>query len=515
MVAPPYYYKTKVLTSSVKEYAGIAYLAAVLRKQGHNVEILDADLCGYDVEQTVKAVLERSAGLIGFTVLQVAAHAALEIVKELREAGLNSHITLGGHFPTFALREIYNECKQIDSIVLGEGEHTLLELAEALSEGRDWKHIAGLAYREDDRVIINPPRRLIADLDALPFQARDTLSEVMQRGGFASVITSRGCYGNCSFCSVNAFYSKAAGSKWRSRSPEHVGEELEWLVDKWGVEVFVFNDDNFIGPGKLGKERAYRIGEEILKRGLNIKFAIPASVNDVDKELFGFLKIAGLRSVFLGIESMVQEDLDLLNKHTTVEQNEEAIRVLEELGIFYQIGFIMFYPSTRLEEVKHNISYIKDKILMNNYCGTQVFTGDLRILQGTVLEESFKNSDFVKKERFHYTYKVQDWRVEELRFLMDHLILKKTFPLLVECKEEFMTSSWRRWIRTLTCELQLSMALKVIENLENGGVSPEHMKMLIRDLDKGLNEIRNGIAHLKDKRPDDFVPVEKNLALLG
>jgi radical SAM superfamily enzyme YgiQ (UPF0313 family) len=362
-------------------------------------------------------------------------------------------------------------------------------------------------------VVVNRPRRLIADLDQLPFQARDTLSEVMRRGGFASVITSRGCYGNCSFCSVNAFYARAPGSKWRFRSPEHVGREVEWLADRWGVEVFVFNDDNFIGPGRLGRERAYRIGDEILKRGLDIKFAIPAAVNDVDEDLFRHLKKAGLRSVFLGIESMVQGDLDLLNKHTTVEQNEEAIRTLDELGIFYQIGFIMFYPSTTLEEVKHNLTYIKDKILMNSYCGTQVFTGDLRILQGTALEKFFKNKDLVRKERFHYTYRIEDWRVEQLRQLMDQLILKKTFPLLVECKEEFMTLSWRRWVRTLACDLQLSMALKVVQYLEDGGVTPEQIKTIIRDLDKGLNKIESDIAQLRGMRSHDLSPTQKEAAV--
>lgn len=489
LVVPPYYYKTKVLTSSVKEYAGVAYLAAVLRTAGHDVDILDADLAGYDPDETVTKILEKDASLIGLTMLQVAANPAIHIIRKIREARPDCTIAVGGHFPTFAREELLSVCPDVDFIVLGEGEGAFLEATEAVLGGADWRNIPGIAYRDGDNVCVTAVRPLIEDLDALPFQTRDTLPEVLRRGGPASLIGSRGCYGNCSFCSVNAFYRSQPGSSWRGRSPENIGEELEWLYRRMGADIIVFNDDNFIGPGKKGKERAYEIGEEILRRGLDLKFAIPAAVNDVDKELFGHLKRAGLRSVFLGVESMNQKDLKLYNKHTTVEQNEEAMRTLEELGVFYQIGFILLNPHSSLEDAKHNLSVIRSKILKNDYCGTQVFTGDLRILAGTALERLFKDEGFVHKERFHYTYTIPDQAVEQLREIIDQVILKKTFPVIVDCKEEFMAATWQRLIRTDICDLQLSSALWVVDRLENGGMGYEQMKQLIRSIEKGMSDI--------------------------
>jgi anaerobic magnesium-protoporphyrin IX monomethyl ester cyclase len=494
LVVPPYYYKTKVLVSSAKEYAGVGFLAAVLRKNGYRVRILDADLSGLGVDETVEATLKQLAPVIGFTALQVAAHSALQIIHKLRASGVDAHITVGGHFPTFAAEEMFRECPEISSIAMGEGEYTFLELVKALDHGEDWRKIEGIAYRDDGQVVINPPRPLIKDLDDLPFQSRDTLPEVSNRGGPAAIITSRGCYGNCSFCSVNAFYRRSPGKIWRGRSPGNIADELEELVKRYGTRIFVFNDDNFIGPGRRGKERAYEIGEEILRRGIEIQYAIPAAVNDVDRDLFSFLKKSGLRSVFLGIESMLQRHLDLLNKHTTVGQNERAIRLLEELGIFYQVGFILFYPESTLEEVKYNLRYVLDRILKNEYCGTQVFTGDLRVLKGTVLERRYNEKNVIRKERFHYTYSAEDDRVEQLRTLMDQLIMKKTFPMMVECKEDFMASGWHRWLRTLIGELQMSVSLDVIEHLEKGRFGSEEIKKTIRDLNNGIQTIHQEVA---------------------
>ena len=493
LVIPPYEYKTKVLTSSVKEYAGMGFLAAILRQHGYRVEILDADLAGYDIDQAVAAITTYDASLIGITMLQVAAHPTLEIVQRLRDGGIGVHITLGGHFPTFTVEDLLKHNEGVDSIVIGEGEYTLLELTEAVLENREWRQIRGIAYREEDRIVTTEPRPLIKDLDSLPFQERDTLKEVLERGGQAAIITSRGCYGNCAFCSVNAFYKKSPGLKWRARSPEKVGEELEQLVENWGASIFVFNDDNFIGPGKAGKQRAREVAREIIRRGLDIQFAIPAAVNDIEPDLFRLLKEAGLRSVFLGIESMNQEDLRYLNKHTTTEQNEAAIRILEELGIFYQIGFIMFYPNSTIEQIEHNIRYIKDNIVQNDYCGTQVFTGELRILHGTSLHDRLAGEPYVHEDLFHYTYEMEDSRVDELRYLMDHLILKKTFPLMVDCKEEFMGASPKRLIRTAICDLQLKMALRVIAFLKKDGtMTPPAIKVIIRELNQGALEIQRG-----------------------
>ena len=129
-------------------------------------------------------------------------------------------------------------------------------------------------------------RPSVGDLDSLPFPVRDLLPEVLEQTGYASLLSSRGCYGRCTFCSVNAFFARF-GAKYRMRSVENVLAEMEELQRNYGVRNFAFNDANFI-CGRKGRERAFEFAEALLKRGIKARFSIQCRVNDVEKELLRF-----------------------------------------------------------------------------------------------------------------------------------------------------------------------------------------------------------------------------------
>ena len=145
-------------------------------------------------------------------------------------------------------------CPEIDYIVKGEGEETLPELVHTLFAGGDVKKVPGLLGRTGATLWESPDRPSAAKLDELPWPARDTLPQILEKTGCASILSSRGCYGRCSFCSVDAFFSRF-GPKMRLRSAGDVLAEMEYLQKEYGVKNFAFNDAEFIGSKGRGRAR--------------------------------------------------------------------------------------------------------------------------------------------------------------------------------------------------------------------------------------------------------------------
>lgn len=494
LVVPPFYQGTKDLTSGVKEYLGVAYLAAAAREKGLAVEILDTDLKRLNVFQSIKEITHCASKVIGFSVLQVAIGPTLEIIKGLRKIGIDVHITLGGHFPTFARKAILREFPEVDSIVVGEGELTLIELVERITRDESWQDIRGLSYYRWNRLVDNPPQALIEDLDLLPFPARDTLPDVVRQRGTAAMLSSRGCWGSCSFCSVDAFYGLSAGKKWRMRSPENIVEEIEYLIKEYRQQYIVFNDDNFIGLGSKGKERAYEIGDQIKKRRLDFKFNISLSPKDVDKDLLSQLKQAGLYSVFLGIESMNQRSLKLFNKKLAVQDNLKAIAILEDLGIYYQLGFIMFDPFITIPELKSNFTFLRERVLISRFSATHLFMHDLRVLEGTSLERFLSKEGLLEKRNFQYLYKHKEPLVQKVKELMERLVLKQTLGLMRQVNSAPLNREQRDRLRAKVGVLELDLVERLIGLLEKEGeLSTDKIKSFIREIDAEIGKIHSDL----------------------
>lgn len=396
---------------------GLRYLAAYSRAQGLEVKILFNFDHGLSLRQVfgrfLKTIEDERPLLIGFSPLDGKLDAIINFVKILKARKSRARIVLGGHFATFNHYRLLKDFDLFDIIVRGEGEITLAELANKLKANREIKDILGISYKVGRKICVNNARPNIIELDSLPYPATDGLEEA-QRNGIklksAPISSSRGCYGNCSFCSVQEFYKIGLDScSWRGRSADNVIDEITLLQDKFGISLFNFMDDNFMGPGILGRERAVRIANKIISHKLKIKFTIYCRSNDIDENTIKRLKIAGLRMVYLGIESGIPRALRLFNKMTTVQQNERALNILMKNGLLSTIGFILFDPYLTPEELSDNASYLQHLLSLPVIWEPDYFRASRLIpLSGTSILDKLKNDKLLKGsylKGYSYTFK--------------------------------------------------------------------------------------------------------------
>lgn len=235
---------------------------------------------------------------------------------------------------------------------------------------QEWKNIDGIAYIEDEKVKTTRMRPLIQDLDELPFMATDFLEELQLKHGknvTAYLVSSRGCYKNCSFYSIAAYFDMFEGCRMRYRSVKSVFEEIKYLYQNYNIRKFCFWDDNFIIPGKRGIERCRELVELIKSLPEKISLELETRVDTISYEAISLLKEGGLRHIHIGIESMIDRDLKLYNKGVTIKQNKEALNILNELGYSTKVGskyriatyLICFNPLTRLEDVETLLDFFK------------------------------------------------------------------------------------------------------------------------------------------------------------
>ncbi len=398
------------------EHLGLGYIASYARAHNISVAIIDVPLNSWTLKQAVSEISKYSSKLIGISIpFQQYAKEALELIGELRSAGFTCHITAGGIFPTFAYEELFALCPQIDSIILGEGEITFYELAKKILEKEEWRDVHGLSYVENGEVIKTPLRPLTENIDDFPYPARDSLPLVLKRQPSVSMLSSRGCYGGCSFCSVVPFFS-SFGPRCRVRSTENIIDEMQMLINTYGVHNIIFNDAEFAGGIAINRAQTIEIAQEIIKRNFNIHFSIQCRVNDIDIDTFEILKQAGLRRVFLGVESGSQAVLDRFKKGVTVQDNIGAIEILSKLDVYVSMGFIMFDEQTTFEEVSENMDFIKQvKSLMPKGKLQDVFIATKALpLAGSEVERKLKQSGRYEGNCLDFNYKLNDPNMEKL-----------------------------------------------------------------------------------------------------
>lgn len=338
----------------------LMYLAAVLEKFGFYVRIIDANLYNILPKQIARIVKKFKPDIIGLTAATATIKTTLHYVSEIKNAIPDVFTIIGGPHTTFLPTETLLMSKDLDAVAIGEGENTIVELAESYEKGDPkWPaNVKGIAYRvkhnDEDEIKITQPRPFIKDLDSIPFPARHLVpfSEYKlynKDTPIGSMITSRGCVFACNYCSS----SHLMGRMFRARSPKNVVDEIEELVYKYNVDTIEFIDDIFT----LNKKRALEIAKEIRSRKLDINFVASSRVDTIDRELLIELKRAGLSTMYYGVESGSERILKLMNKRITLSQVEKAINETKNVGVNTLASFILGYPGETIDDMITTIKF--------------------------------------------------------------------------------------------------------------------------------------------------------------
>jgi len=388
------------------EGMGMAYITAILRRDGHDVEMLDAFLRRMSLRETISEVKNRDFDCLGITAYDVHKRNAIVIAREVKRYKKDAIIVVGGYLPTFTAEKLLQAAPEIDLLVRGEGELTASEVFGRISRSEDWKEVPGVAYLKDGIPVLNPPPKLIEDLDSLPFPARDERKKAGD--GPALIVGSRGCNHRCSFCAIPSFYALSGGKLPRRRSPSNILDEMEYVIAETGIREFVFADDNFIGPGLKNREHVERFAEEMRRRKLNVTFTIEARVDEIDEDILRQLKEVGLTRVFMGVESGVQRQLDTYAKGVTVEQNKRAIELVQRLDLDYYIGMIFLDPYVTLSELAENIEFAKTYKLPDGKGTSLVATSKLTLYGGVPIIDKLRREGLLREREMDLDYVYKD-----------------------------------------------------------------------------------------------------------
>lgn len=334
---------------------GMYYIASYLRKYNYEVKVTDAEAENIKPEKIIDEIREFSPLIIGIGSTTVAFHRALEVARAIKKEFKNIKIILGGPHITSNVKHAmsYNV---FDYGILREGEITFLELANAIIDGTNPDRIEGIAYRdESEKLVVNPEREYISNLDILPFPAYDLIKDIniyspppcnYKALPVVNVITSRGCPSQCTFCDRNIF-----GQKYRERSPENIVGEIKYMNEKFNVQEIAFVDDTFL----INKKRIYKLFELLDKEKISFPWTCMSRINDVDYEFLKFLKSRGCWHISFGIESGDEEILKLIKKNISLEKASQVIDWCNKLKIKTKGFFIVGHPGETLGTINKTI----------------------------------------------------------------------------------------------------------------------------------------------------------------
>lgn len=333
---------------------GLLYLAGYIKKySSHELKTIDAQVEKLNYSQLEEKIEEFNPDVVGITAMTFTLLDVIKTVEVTRKTCPNAKIVIGGPHVQIYAKETAN-IKNIDFVVLGEGEKIFLNLLENINNFETLKNISGLVFKYKDEIIDTGRPEYFTDLDSLPFPPRELLpykkysSLLAKEKVITTMFTSRGCPFACNFCD-----RPAMGKNFRARSAKNVVDEMEECLKLNIKEIFVY-DDTFT----VDRQRVVDICNEIIKRNLKFTWDIRARVNTVDEELLRLLKQVGCIRIHFGVEAGTEKILKVLNKNISLEQALTAFKLSRKIGIQTLAYFMIGSPTETEEDVLQTIEFM-------------------------------------------------------------------------------------------------------------------------------------------------------------
>ncbi|MDH4227027.1 MAG: B12-binding domain-containing radical SAM protein [Deltaproteobacteria bacterium] len=359
---------------------GLLYVAAVLKQRGYSVKIynpvfedkyISMEIDGFPplTDESRRAFKERFIGypdapewkqmisdlgaikpkVVGFTMMTPQLDLSVYMARVVKEQNPGIPVIVGGVHPS-ALPETTAAIKEFDVLVCGEGEETALDLMDVyVNKTKKLEDVGGIYYKkEDGKIARTPSRPLIEAVDKLPMPLPDPVYETHPR---RAILTSRGCYFRCTFCSQ----SSILGRNVRFRSPENVVDEIEFWYRK-GIKQFIMQDSTFTADIK----RAVAIMDLIIQRGLKISWGFQTRVDLLPMELLRKAKQSGCDYTWLGVESGHKDVLRAIKKGITLDQVKNSVVLIKEAGIEPYVYFILGFVEDTMETMKATQAFAEE-----------------------------------------------------------------------------------------------------------------------------------------------------------
>ena len=334
---------------------GLGYIASVLREHGIPSKILNLEIDAMGDDEFTAYIKNENPRIVGFSCMTSNFPSGIKFASLAKKANPDIVTVFGGAHPTFQAEVILDKYKDVDIVVVREGEYSFLEIAQKTEKGESLSTIDGIYYRDDGKIVKTAARPYIMDLDSLPYPTRDLMELHKYHENVKGCInSSRGCPWSCLYCSTSQLH----GHRYRTHSAKYVVDEVQIIVEEYDCRKISFADDLFT----FDRKRVFEICDILISRGLHKEMMWGCSVraDTIDKEMLVKMREGGCTALFIGIETLDEHVMKTIRKKLNLDRVKDTIKLVKGLGFDIKASFILGLPFQKPEEGEAIMNFARE-----------------------------------------------------------------------------------------------------------------------------------------------------------